>query len=93
MTGTEPPYSSSSHPVGAYAAPTGNRFSWLGIALGVLGLALCPVLLAPAGVFAASVAMYHREPLWRVALGVSIVGIVGGLTLWIAVFDRVAIGF
>ncbi len=89
MTATEPPYAGAN----PYAAPVRNTFSFVGIALGVLGFLMCPVLLAPAGLFAASVAMYHREPLWLVALVVSIVGIVGGLTLWIAVFDRVAIGF
>lgn len=89
MTDNQTPY------VGAYpiAAPsTGNTYSLVGMLLGVLGVAACPILFGPAGLFVSCVALMKGERLWPLAVGVSVVGIVGGLMLWIFVYGRVAPG-
>ena len=59
----------------------GNGFSIAGIVLGVIALVFCPLLFGAVGVVMAVQGRKRGESLSKVALGVSIGGLVGGILL------------
>jgi hypothetical protein len=61
--------------------PVGNAYSIAGIVLGVIALVVCPVVFGIAGIVLAQRAHKRGESLGKVALGVSIGGLVGGIAL------------
>lgn len=82
----ESPY--ADHPYAA--SDPGNTFSLVAIALGVLGVAACPILFGPAALVLASMALARGERLWPAGVVAAVLGIVGGLVFWIVVYGQVA---
>jgi hypothetical protein len=86
MTGMPPP------PQDPYSYPGGmpggqpprqgaQVFSIIAIICGVLAILILPIVFGPVGIALALVGRSRREPLWKVALGVAIGGMVLGFVL------------
>ncbi len=75
---------------GGYGPPPtqSNTLSIIGIVCGVISLLFCPILFGPAGLILGGVGMSRKERLAPWALGVSAVGLVGGLVLGFLVFSN-----
>ena len=88
MTGPQDPYSYPGAPGSADNYPGGSPrrqgaqiFSILAIICGVVAIVILPIVLGPVGIVLAVVANRRGEPLWKVALGVAIGGMVLGFIL------------
>jgi hypothetical protein len=91
MTGPQDPYSypgGSGGPGGFPGEPGGpgrrpgaQIFSILAIICGVLAILILPIVFGPIGIILAVVANRRAEPLWKVALGVAVGGMVLGFIL------------
>ena len=67
-------------PAGAPPAPS-NTFSTWAIVVGCLALLFLPILLGPAALLLAGIALSKKEPRATVAMVVAVVGTVGGFAL------------
>ncbi len=88
MTAPQDPYSYPGAPGGAGDYPGGpprrqgaQIFSILAIVCGVIAILIFPIVFGPVGIVLAVVANRRGEPLWKVALGVAIGGMVLGFLL------------
>lgn len=84
MTAPQDPYSYPGAP-GAPGGPTPRSgaqvFSYAAIASGIIAILFLPILFGPVGIILAVVANRRGEPLWKVALGVAIGGMILGFIL------------
>ncbi len=88
MTGPQDPYSypggseSPGGSPGGPARPQGAQiFSILAIISGIVAILILPIVFGPVGIVLAIVANRRGEPLWKIALGVAIGGMVLGFIL------------
>ncbi|HST64864.1 MAG TPA: hypothetical protein VLM05_06720 [Mycobacteriales bacterium] len=87
MTAPQDPYSypgGSGHPgePGAPARREGPQiFSIMAIVCGVLAILILPIVFGPIGIILAIVANRRAEPLWKIALGVAVGGMILGFIL------------
>jgi hypothetical protein len=88
MTAPQDPYSypGGSDGPGFPGQPGGRRqgaqiFSILAIVCGVLAILILPIIFGPVGIILAIVAYRRGEPLWKVALGVAVGGMILGFVL------------
>lgn len=81
MTAPQDPYSYPGAPGGPPARSGTQLFSYIAIACGIVAILFLPILFGPAGIILAIVANRRGEPLWKVALGVAIGGMVLGFVL------------
>ena len=84
MTAPPPPQDPYSYP-GAPGGPAPRSgaqvFSIIAIICGVLAILILPIVFGPVGIVLAIVANRRGEPLWKVALGVAIGGMILGFIL------------
>ena len=85
MTAPQDPYS---YPGGSDAYDLDGKsrkgpqiFSILAIVCGVLAILILPIVFGPIGIILAVVANRRGEPLWKIALGVAIGGMILGFIL------------
>jgi hypothetical protein len=87
MTAPQDPYSypgGSGYPgePGSPARRQGPQiFSILAIVCGVLAILILPIVFGPIGIILAIVANRRAEPLWKIALGVAVGGMILGFIL------------
>jgi predicted membrane protein len=88
MTAPQDPYSYPGAPGGTGDYPAGpprrqgaQIFSILAMVCGVIAILILPIVFGPIGIVLAVVANRRGEPLWKIALGVAIGGMVLGFIL------------
>jgi hypothetical protein len=81
MTAPQDPYSYPGAPGTPPARAGAQTFSIIAIVCGIIAILFLPILFGPAGIILAIVANRRGEPLWKVALGVAIGGMVLGFIL------------
>jgi hypothetical protein len=81
MTAPQDPYAYPGAPGGPPARAGAQVFSIIAIVCGVIAILFLPILFGPIGIILAIVANRRGEPLWKVALGVAIGGMVLGFVL------------
>jgi len=88
MTAPQDPYSYPGAPDSTGGFPGGPArrqgpqiFSILAIVCGVVAILVLPIIFGPIGIILAVVANRRGEPLWKIALGVAIGGMVLGFIL------------
>jgi hypothetical protein len=87
MTAPQDPYSfpgapdSTGYPGGPARRQGPQIFSILAIVCGVVAILILPIIFGPIGIILAVVANRRGEPLWKIALGVALGGMVLGFIL------------
>ena len=80
-----PPQDPYSYPGGTPGGPPPRQgaqiFSILAIICGVVAILIFPIIFGPIGIILGVVARSRREPLWKVAIGVAVAGMVLGFIL------------
>lgn len=83
-----PPYASGPMAPPAWGPPAAgpppapaNKFSTIAIVLGCIALFVLPILLGPAALVLAGIALSKKEPRGTVAMVVAVIGTVGGFAL------------
>jgi hypothetical protein len=93
MTAPQDPYSYPGAPDSTGGLPGGRRqgpqiFSILAMVCGVVAILILPIIFGPIGIILAVVANRRGEPLWKIALGVAIGGMVLGFVLGAVVLSN-----
>lgn len=95
MTAPQDPYSYPGAPDSTSGLPGGpgrrqgaQIFSILAIVCGVLSILILPIIFGPIGIILAVIANRRGEPLWKIALGVAVGGMVLGFILGAVVLSN-----
>ncbi|MCB1014285.1 MAG: hypothetical protein KDB10_04095 [Acidimicrobiales bacterium] len=85
-----PPAWGAYPPPGFAPEPAGNGLSIAAIVCGCIAVLILPIVLGPAAIILAGVALSKKEPRAKVAMGVAIGGTVAGFALGIVVATAIS---